>query len=84
MNDILVLYPRPHKKVKYEHSDCNIIDCLQERKPLSTLEEIEEFEKQLPDIGKAEVGFGSSVLKKDGTTITSNFYLLPKRIESFK
>ena len=55
-----------------------------QRKPLSTFEEIEAFAAQLPDIGEAEVGFGSSVLKKDGTTIISNFYLLPKRVEPSK
>lgn len=54
------------------------------RKPLSTLEEIKAFAAQLPDIGEAEIGFGSSVLKKDGTIVTSNFYLLPKRVKPFE
>jgi hypothetical protein len=82
MNNILVLYPRP-QKVKYDYSDCNITDHLQERKPLSTLEEIEAFAAQLPDIEEVVPHFGISCLKKDGTiVIYADYGPLPKRVES--
>ena len=39
------------------------------RKPLSTLEEIEAFAAQLPDIEEGVPHFGVSCLKKDGTIV---------------
>ncbi len=55
------------------------------RKPLSTLEEIEEFAAQLPDIEEVIPHFGISSLNKDGTiTIYADYGPLPKRVESFE
>ena len=54
------------------------------RKPLSTLEEIETFAAQLPDIEEVIPYIGHSVLKKDGTLIETRFYPLPKRVESLE
>lgn len=54
-----------------------------ERKPLSTLEEIEAFAAQLPDIEEVVPHFGISCLKKDGTiVIYADYGPLPKRVES--
>lgn len=55
-----------------------------QRKPLSTLEEIEAFAAQLPDIEEVVPYIGHSVLKKDGTLIETRFYPLPKRVESLE
>lgn len=55
------------------------------RKPLSTLEEIETFAAQLPDIEEVVPHFGISGLKKDGTiTIYADYGSLPKRVESLE
>lgn len=55
------------------------------RKPLSTLEEIETFAAQLPDIEEVIPHFGISGLKKDGTiVIYADYGPLPKRVKSLE
>lgn len=55
------------------------------RKPLSTLEEIEAFAAQLPDIEEVVPHLGISGLKKDGTiVIYADYGPLPKRVESLE
>lgn len=55
------------------------------RKPLSTLEEIEKFAAQLPEIEEVVPHFGMSSLKKDGAiVIYADYGPLPKRVESFE
>jgi hypothetical protein len=55
------------------------------RKPLSTLEEIETFATQLPEVEEVVPHFGMSSLKKDGTiVIYADYGPLPKRVESLE